>query len=415
MARHCKIAFVRELSSWIQKNARENSPQTATFHVTITIIFCFTVAFFVIVLAMFVNHRISKMMVLEEYYYPNQLVSPCSPCNAGRLFSDISVPSIGRSGTRTDLKEWIAPTEIWHSMSDGELMWRASMVPGIVAYPYDRRAKLAFMFLSRGRLPLAPLWELFFKGHDDLFTIYLHTSPNSTDEPLPSSVFYKRRIPSKVVEWGKATMVDAERRLLANALLDFSNERFILLSEACIPLFNFPTIYSYLFNSNHSYVGSFDDPRSTGRGRYNMRMWPTISISDWRKGSQWFEVGRKLAVRIVSDIEFYPVLRDHCRRPCYMDEHYVATLVAKLGADLNSNRSVTWVDWSRPGPHPATFWRKDVNEEFLSRLRAQRNCSYNGIEGSICFLFARKFHASTLQPLMRIASSLLGFNESQAI
>ena len=104
------------------------------------------------------------------------------------------------------------------------------------------------------------------------------------------------------MEWGQATMVDAERRLLANALLDFSNERFMLLSETCIPLFNFTTIYNYLINSNHSFVGSIDDPRKMGCGRYNKRMWPTISLSDWRKGNQWFEVHRKLAVEIVSRI-----------------------------------------------------------------------------------------------------------------
>ncbi|KAH7571154.1 hypothetical protein JRO89_XS05G0260900 [Xanthoceras sorbifolium] len=100
-------------------------------------------------------------------------------------------------------------------------------------------------------------------------------------------------------EWGRATIIDAERRLLANALLDFSNERFVLLSETCIPLFNFTTIYNYLINSNHSFQGSIDDPRPMGRGRYNKRMWPTVSLSDWRKGSQWFEVHRRIAVEIV--------------------------------------------------------------------------------------------------------------------
>lgn len=33
------------------------------------------------------------------------------------------------------------------------------------------------------------------------------------------------------VKWGKISMVDAERRLLANALQDPENQRFVLLSE----------------------------------------------------------------------------------------------------------------------------------------------------------------------------------------
>ncbi|KMT08238.1 hypothetical protein BVRB_6g142550 [Beta vulgaris subsp. vulgaris] len=324
------------------------------------------------------------------------------------------MPNTPFSGTESskkvfgELGDWIAPRELWHSMSDGELMWRASMVPHVKDFPYNRTLKVAFMFMSRQILPLAPLWELFFKGHEGFYTIYLHISSESVDEPVESSVFYKRRIPSKPVEWGRATMVDAERRLLANALLDFSNERFILLSESCIPLFNFTTIYKYLINSKHSYVGSFDDPRNVGRGRYNKRMAPSILLSDWRKGNQWFEVHRKLAIEVVSDVTLYPILRDHCRPPCYMDEHYLATLVTKIGSNSSSNRSITWVDWSRPGSHPTMFVRKDVTEGFLSRVRGQSDCFLNDVPGSFCFLFARKFHPNTLEPLLRMVPFLFG-------
>lgn len=204
-------------------------------------------------------------------------------------------------------------------------------------------------------------------------------------------------------------MIDAERRLLANALLDISNQRFILLSESCIPLFNFTTIYTFLTNSDQSFLGSFDDPRNIGRGRYNKRMYPNITLSDWRKGSQWFEVHRELAVKIVSDVTYYPVFKKHCVPPCYMDEHYLPTLVHKVCPKLTSNRSVTWADWSAGGSHPMTFLKKDVTEEFLKSVRSEFNCSYNGKMSSICFLFGRKFHTNTLQPLLRIAPKLLGF------
>lgn len=211
-------------------------------------------------------------------------------------------------------------------------------------------------------------------------------------------------------EWGRSTMIDAERRLLANALLDFSNEIFVLLSETCIPLFNFTTIYNYLVNSTQSFQGSFDDPRKVGRGRYNKLMHPTVLLSDWRKGSQWFEIHRKVAVKIVSDSTYYPVFRDHCKPPCYSDEHYFVTLVTKICPELNSNRSVTWVDWSRGGSHPATFVKNEVSETFLNQIRHGFNCTYNGFLTTVCFLFARKFHPNTLQPLLRISPVLLGFD-----
>ncbi|KAG5603860.1 hypothetical protein H5410_025352 [Solanum commersonii] len=152
--------------------------------------------------------------------------------------------------------------DVWHSMNDEELMWRASMVPQIEKYPFNRIPRVAFLFLTRGRLPLAPLWEMFFKGHEGLFSIYIHTSPDFNYEPPPSSVFYKRRIPSQAVQWGRSTMIDAERRLLANALLDISNERFILLSESCIPFLQF----HYNLHLPHKFLTKVSSDHLTIRG-----------------------------------------------------------------------------------------------------------------------------------------------------
>lgn len=73
------------------------------------------------------------------------------------------------------------------------------MVPRIMEFPFNRTPKVAFMFLTRGRLPLAQLWEKFFKGHEGLYSVYLHTSPEFNNEPPNTSVFYKRRIPSNVI------------------------------------------------------------------------------------------------------------------------------------------------------------------------------------------------------------------------
>lgn len=204
-------------------------------------------------------------------------------------------------------------------------------------------------------------------------------------------------------------MIDAERRLLANALLDFSNQRFVLLSESCIPLFNFTTTYNYLMGSNLSFLESFDDPRKPGRGRYNSQMWPRINISDWRKGSQWFELHRELAIKIISDSVYYTIFGEYCHPPCYMDEHYLPTLVNMLYSGMNSRHTITWVDWSRGGPHPRKFGRRDITDEFLNHTRYGVDCIYNGNSTNKCFLFARKFLPSALEPLLKRAPFLFGF------
>ncbi|KAF7144267.1 hypothetical protein RHSIM_Rhsim05G0116100 [Rhododendron simsii] len=137
------------------------------------------------------------------------------------------------------------------------------MVPKDAEFPYSRVPKVAFMFLTRGPLPLLPLWERFFKGHEKLFSIYVHALPGYELNVSDTSPFYRPQIPSQIVKWGSVSLADAKRRLLANALFDYSNDRFILLSESCIPVYNFPTVYKYLTRSLHS---SYDDPSRYGRG-----------------------------------------------------------------------------------------------------------------------------------------------------
>ncbi|KAM0937369.1 putative glycosyl transferase, family 14 [Dioscorea sansibarensis] len=309
-----------------------------------------------------------------------------------------------------DLHWWIKPpSKLLHNMSDEELFWRASMVPQVEKYPFKRVPKVAFMFLTIGPLPLSPLWEKYFKGNERRYSIYIHALPNYKAEFPKSSVFYQRQIPSQVSEWGKMSMCDAERRLLANALLDISNEWFVLLSESCIPLYPFSITYQYLMRSRFSYVGAFDDPSPHGRGRYDPNMAPEVDISLWRKASQWFEVNRELAVIIIKDTIFYPKFKEFCKPDCYVDEHYFPTMLTIETPYKLANRTITWVDWSRGGAHPATFGKTDITESFLKMIVEGQTCLYNGQKSNLCYMFARKFAPSALEPLLQLAPDLLGY------
>ncbi|KAI3731595.1 hypothetical protein L1987_62784 [Smallanthus sonchifolius] len=331
---------------------------------------------------------------------------------AAAVTSDFVAPSqAALPPVELGLKSYLTPPELMHDMTDGELIWRASMVPKVGDYPFKRTPKVAFMFLTRGPVVLSPLWERFFKGYDGLFTIYVHSSDSSANVTVPEdSVFFGRRIPSKDVGWGKVNMIEAERRLLANALLDFSNQRFVLLSEACIPLFNFSTVYSYLINSKHNFVESYDQEGPVGRGRYSPKMGPVVDIEEWRKGSQWFEMDRDLAIQVIADKVYFSVFHDFCGGQCYADEHYLPTFVTKIFREMNANRTLTFVDWAKGGPHPTRYMGDDVTEEFLKKLRNDRSCEYNGKKDQICHLFARKFASHSLERLLRIAPKLMQFN-----
>lgn len=309
------------------------------------------------------------------------------------------------------VKSFVSPKKLSHEMSDEELFWRASLVPKKDEFPFDRVPKVAFLFLTRGPLPMLPLWERFFKGQDrEKYSIFVHALPGFELNVTNLSVFYMRQVPSQRVEWGTVSLVDAERRLLANALLDFSNERFVLLSESCIPIYNFPTVYKYLIGSQNSFVEAYDDPSRYGRGRYNKRMKLDIKLRDWRKGSQWFELNRYLAAIIVGETKYYKLFKRYCTPACYPDEHYLPTFLNMFYGSKNSNRTVTFVNWSLGGPHPATFSAVNVTKGFIQSLRNNASsCWYNGRQTTMCYLFARKFAPNAVEPLLTLASEVMKF------
>lgn len=94
----------------------------------------------------------------------------------------------------------LPPSSATHNMTDEELFRWASMAPKVDGTPYHRVSKVAFMFLVRGDMPLRPLWEKFFEGHDGLYSIYVHANPSYTGSPPRDSVFYGRMIPSQVTK-----------------------------------------------------------------------------------------------------------------------------------------------------------------------------------------------------------------------
>lgn len=93
-------------------------------------------------------------------------------------------------------------TSLIHNMTDQELFLKASqVVSGIINdqdVPNKAVPKVAFMFLAKGALPLAPLWENFFKGHAGFYSIYLHQHPSFNETFPQDSVFYGRKVPSQV-------------------------------------------------------------------------------------------------------------------------------------------------------------------------------------------------------------------------
>ena len=106
--------------------------------------------------------------------------------------------SFSKNGTSNNSVSLTEQKFLVHNMSDEELFSRALMVPRIQDLPYKLVRKVAFMFLTKGPLPLSPLWEKFFEGHEGLYSIYVHAHPDFNESVPEDSVFHSRRIHSQV-------------------------------------------------------------------------------------------------------------------------------------------------------------------------------------------------------------------------
>ncbi|XP_047170174.1 glycosyltransferase BC10-like isoform X1 [Vigna umbellata] len=307
-----------------------------------------------------------------------------------------------------------------------------------VSRVFDGPPKIAFLFLVRRNLPLDFLWDAFFQNGDvSRFSIYVHSTPGFVldESTTRSQFFYGRQISNSIqVLWGESSMIQAERLLLEAALEDPSNQRFVLLSDSCVPLYNFSYVYNYVMVSPKSFVDSFLDVKE---GRYNPKMSPKIPREKWRKGSQWITVIRKHAEAIVDDDVIFSVFKKYCkRRPpidtskgklnlklqklhnCIPDEHYVQTLLAMHGLESElERRTITYTLWNQSttkmenkGWHPVTFGYSNAGPQRIMEIKGINHVYYeteyriewcrSNSTSVPCFLFARKFSQGAAMRLL---------------
>ncbi|KAB5569632.1 hypothetical protein DKX38_003425 [Salix brachista] len=315
--------------------------------------------------------------------------------------------------------------------------------PSSRSHHFEGTPKIAFLFLARRHLPLDFLWDSFFKNVDAAkFSIYIHSTPGFVfnETTTRSAFFYGQQLNYSIqVIWGESSMIEAEKLLLLAALHDPANQRFVLLSDSCVPLYSFSYSYSYLMSSSKSFVDSFIDVEED---RYSPKMSPVIRRDKWRKGSQWISLVRRHAKIVAEDYFVFPIFKEFCKRwppkdvdnrkeihqifdvaqyflqtllrifkqhrNCIPDEHYVQTLLSMNGLEDDlERRTLTYTKWNhsiikaQTSWHPLTFHYDDVTAIKIREIKAinsislkqgnqSENCHVNNIQKP-CFLFARKF------------------------
>ena len=270
----------------------------------------------------------------------------------------------------------------------------------------------------------------------DLFSVYVHV-PNGVHYSLEST-FAPYVLGTRLdTQWGTHSITDAMRAILAEGLKDERNQVFVTVSDDAMPLRHPTVFYQSAIHFPVSRINAcLGNERTTGRWREamaNKAAYP-VRLEDWRKSSQWFQIQRHHAERLVEDQAIDHTFRNYCTEnadqpACTSDEHYPATTLSMLGHTLETDcqGSIMATDWSDGGSHPSTFQEDAITFEFLDKIAETSGChpklayqlaSYgfvqrgsnleaayaacesaplwqNSLLGSSCPLMSRKFDKST--------------------
>lgn len=159
---------------------------------------------------------------------------------------------------------------------------------------------------------------------------------------------------------------------------------------------------------------SFQESKELRKTRLNRgahwEMAPWVTVSNFRKGSQWFQIKRDLALLVAKDIVYYPkFVKSFCRpQICYIDEHYLPTLFFSTRPKALAHRTLTFFKFEGGMPHPVKWDKTNTTASAIKSLQEIYTCDYNDDSKSRCFFFARKFDANALPKLLELANDVMG-------
>jgi len=253
-------------------------------------------------------------------------------------------------------------------------------------------------------------------AQQSLFSVYVHTASNYS---FPQdSIFAGQQIKDRVsVTWGQWSVAEAEKRLYTAALKDGRNQRFILLSESCMPLYPPHVLWAQVMSEQRSRVRAcnFKQEPLPWYVRYGF---PSGFNTLWRKSSQWKMLLRQHAELVAADDTIWKIFISACytylpglhdpppylqpfiksksmARNCISDEHYVSTLLNYHG---ESEEGTTCVDsmmytaWTPGIWSPRVYNSSHINGMLLRDMRKvhdmEEECDVRGALESANALFA---------------------------
>lgn len=254
--------------------------------------------------------------------------------------------------------------------------------------------KIAFMFLTYDDINRSDIWKIFFNNVDhSKYNIYIHNK-----DPVNDPYFKKCIIGERInTIYGDISLVNATLLLLKNALKDPDNKFFVLLSNSCIPLYDFNTIYNYIIDRNTSLISCIKptyDQKIIGKftnsdiSRYlALTDKNFISKNNFMKQHQWMVLDRKLADYFTK--HNYTKLFEKMSVP---DEHYFINIAVKFKLPFK-DEVITFIDRKNKSstkyrPYPKTF--EIITEKIIEEARKNGHLFFRKVANN-CHIYDNFF------------------------
>jgi len=227
--------------------------------------------------------------------------------------------------------------------------------------------KIALCFLTYDNLSQPELWSKIINSNKDKLNIYIHNKNEFIDEQYQLHQYcINNKIPTK---WGKISLVQASLLLFKEAFNNTDNYFFILLSDKCIPLYNFQYIYDKIIEGNNNIISCYKISfHKMHVFRYNTFADKSfISSEDFVKQNQWCILNRD-TIQFFLENNFINKFGHKFDVP---DEHYFINIIKKFNIDF-INKKITHNDWSGNGLSPKTYNTLSNNQV----INIQKNQDY---------------------------------------
>ena len=245
--------------------------------------------------------------------------------------------------------------------------------------------KIAFLFLVINDINFPTIWDNYFRGNEGKYSVYCHPkNPENVVTP-----WLRDNIVPHLVETSWGYITNAYFTLLYEALKDPLNQKFIVISESCLPLRSFDALYNKLTHDEveTSYIRFWEITPYDLRERLMNQDRYSYMIEKFGKFTKHYarfclsryHVLKLFGLREEPNFKKHPVYEtdkaiNFFNRMHVGDEFFLTLLKPTPGRDYIENFEITYDEWD--WVRERQFFLNDkiaelkkTNEEEIERLR----------------------------------------------